>query len=152
VLAQSWAVFRCEKFWGKVPVALFVVIWQILSMQLVIFLPTFNAPCIRRKIRCDSYYTKKFGSFWVLNMALAVFIASYRTISNSGLYCTISMNANCCSCVEQPTVVRGVLHCWLLSIQFPAQVLFSFSKTPKKYTMQKEDSLSHQTCDTYMEY
>jgi hypothetical protein len=30
--------------------------------------------------------------------------------SCKGLYCTIPMNANRCSCVEQPTVVRGVLH------------------------------------------
>jgi hypothetical protein len=26
--ATTQGVFRCENFWGKVPVALFVVIWQ----------------------------------------------------------------------------------------------------------------------------
>jgi hypothetical protein len=39
-------------------------------VQLVIFLPTFNAPCIRPKIRCDSYYAKNFESFWYLNRRL----------------------------------------------------------------------------------
>jgi hypothetical protein len=31
-------VFRCENFWGKVPVALFVVIWQNLSNVLSFYL------------------------------------------------------------------------------------------------------------------
>jgi hypothetical protein len=33
-----------------------------------------------------------------------------------------------------------------------AMALFSSSKIPEKCTMQKEDSPSHQTCDTCMEY
>jgi hypothetical protein len=33
-------------------------------MQLVIFLPTFNAPCMRRKIWCDKCKRKYFGLGW----------------------------------------------------------------------------------------
>jgi hypothetical protein len=39
-------------------------------MQLVIFLPTFNAPCMRLKIRCDGWKRKYFGFAWQLNRAL----------------------------------------------------------------------------------
>jgi hypothetical protein len=48
-------------------------------VQLVIFLPTFNAPCIRPKIRCDSYYAKNFGSFWVSKQALRVVLCLLYT-------------------------------------------------------------------------
>jgi hypothetical protein len=34
------------------------------TVQLVIFLPTFNALCIYPKIRCNSYYIKNFACFW----------------------------------------------------------------------------------------
>jgi hypothetical protein len=33
-------------------------------MQLVIFLPIFNAPYMHPKIRCDRYCAKKIRSFW----------------------------------------------------------------------------------------
>jgi hypothetical protein len=37
-------------------------------VQLVIFLSTFNAPCMRPKIRCDGYCAKKkLGVFGYLN-------------------------------------------------------------------------------------
>jgi hypothetical protein len=39
-------------------------------MQLVIFLPTFNAPCMRRKIRCDGWKRKYFELAWEVNQAL----------------------------------------------------------------------------------
>jgi hypothetical protein len=38
-------------------------------MQLVIFLPTFNAPCMCLKIRCDGWKRKYFGFVWQLNRA-----------------------------------------------------------------------------------
>jgi hypothetical protein len=55
-------------------------------VQLVIFLPTFNAPCIRPKIRCDSYYAKIFGSFWYLNRP-------YEGKSMGQLYYLIALGA-----------------------------------------------------------
>jgi hypothetical protein len=33
-------------------------------MKLIIFLPTFNAPCMRPKIRCDRYCANFFRPFW----------------------------------------------------------------------------------------
>jgi hypothetical protein len=39
-------------------------------MQLVIFLPTFNTPCMRLKIRYDGCKRKYFGFAWQLNRAI----------------------------------------------------------------------------------
>jgi hypothetical protein len=39
-------------------------------MQLIIFLPTFNAPCMRRNIRYDRWKRKYFGLGWEVNKAL----------------------------------------------------------------------------------
>jgi hypothetical protein len=46
-------------------------------MQLVIFLPIFNASCMRLKIRCDGWKRKYFGYAWQVNAAIDGHVAGF---------------------------------------------------------------------------
>jgi hypothetical protein len=76
------ALFRSQNILRKIPVTLFMVIWQNLSnhgltrfkkirldiyrqtVQLVIFLPTFNALCMRQRFNVTGTVQNFFGYFW----------------------------------------------------------------------------------------
>jgi hypothetical protein len=85
-MANRWWLvkggFASRKSSWKVTVASFIVIWQNLSdygltrlkifvstftdklCNYLSFLPTFNVPCMRRKIWCDGWKRKYFGLGW----------------------------------------------------------------------------------------